>query len=349
MSLRTTAVLLVLFATTILSAQPQVPAAPPQTAREALIEMLTGGEKALTKHMTVEVQDLLAKPENKGPNRLAMFNAMQQQVGSGIQTFPTGPTLFAVNEPAKHTKFEVHVENDDLNGDQDILQLSLHSFRDGQEQQDEWGVMSSHITLTMKKQQNIWRLSNIGIGLEFPLGDAEFLKKTLMKAPASMVTGIGVAAPSVQTDLKTEKPASFDPRGTVLMLGMAEGTFARRHSEIGFTCSLPDLLEEGKGIGLEQQIASGSYMDYKWSLSGCEGKPAGSFQIVAEPIAQGRGAKAACTDATQNIRFSEDGHGATCLTSGKLFVNETVVNDGEGEQSSGYEVLVHPKPEEPKP
>ena len=71
MSLRTTAVLLVLFATTILSAQPQVPAAPLQTAREALIEMLTGGEKALTKHLTVEAQEFLNKPKNKRQQQIS--------------------------------------------------------------------------------------------------------------------------------------------------------------------------------------------------------------------------------------------------------------------------------------
>ena len=72
MSLRTTAVLLVLSATTILSAQPQVPAAPLQTAREALIEMLTGGEKALMKHLTVEAQDFLNNPKNKPAANIAV-------------------------------------------------------------------------------------------------------------------------------------------------------------------------------------------------------------------------------------------------------------------------------------
>jgi len=50
----------------------------------------------------------LNKPENKqGASALTMFSAMQHQGGSDMQSFPTGPTLFTINEPAQHTKVEV--------------------------------------------------------------------------------------------------------------------------------------------------------------------------------------------------------------------------------------------------
>jgi len=44
------------FASAVLFAQTHAPAPPPQTAREALVEMISGGEKGLSKHLTVEVQ-----------------------------------------------------------------------------------------------------------------------------------------------------------------------------------------------------------------------------------------------------------------------------------------------------
>jgi hypothetical protein len=343
------ATLFLLFASTVLFAQTQAPAPPPQTAREALVEMITGGEKGLAKHLTVEVQDLLNKRENKqGAAMLGMFNVMQQQSGADMQSFPAGSTLFTVNEPAQHKKLEVHVDSDDLSGDQDILQLSLHSLRDGQEQpdeQDEWGFMSSRITVTMKKQQNIWRLSDIGVGIDLPLGDPEFLKKTFLKAAGGAATGSGATAPGFYTELKPEKPQAFDPSGMVAMLGFAERTFANQHPDIGFTCSLPELAEAGKAFGLDAQLASGSYMGYKWSLSGCEGKPAGSFQIVAEPIAQGRGAKAVCTDATQNLRAMEDGRGSTCFTAGK--VNVIAEESGENDGMVGGKIVI--TSDQPKP
>src|ERR1044071_323106 len=125
MSLRTVALLFAFCASTFLFAQPQAPTPPPQTAREALLEMLTGGEKGLAKHLTVGVQELLNQPANA--RATAMFKGMQQQAGTGMQTFPTGSTLLVINEPAQHQKIEVHVDNDDLSGDEDTLQLSLHS------------------------------------------------------------------------------------------------------------------------------------------------------------------------------------------------------------------------------
>src|SRR5258708_213110 len=169
----TATLFLALFTSTVLFAQTQASPPPPLTAREALVEMITGGQKGLMKHLTVEVQDLLNKRENKqGAAMLATFN-VGQQFGADMQTFPTGSTLLIVNEPAQHKKLEGHIDNDDLSGDQDTLQLSLHSRRDGQEQHDEgdeWAFTSSHITITMNKQQNVWCLSNVGVGLEFPLG-----------------------------------------------------------------------------------------------------------------------------------------------------------------------------------
>jgi hypothetical protein len=134
---------LALCSSTVFFAQTPVPAPPPQTAREALAEMLTGGEKGLMKHLTVEAQEFLNKSEsNRGAADFSlMIHGLQSQTSSGIQAFPTGSTFLVVNEPAQHKKFEVHVDNDDLNGDQDVLELSLHSFSDGQEKQDEFGYM----------------------------------------------------------------------------------------------------------------------------------------------------------------------------------------------------------------
>jgi hypothetical protein len=321
MWLRTSVLFLALCSPTIFFAQVQVPAPPPQTAREAIVEMLTGDEKGLMKHLTVEAQEFLNKSESKqgATDFSLMIRGLQSQTSSGIQAFPAGSTFLVINEPAQHKKLEVHVDNDDLNGDQDVLELSFHSFSDGQEQQqDEFGYMSSHITVTLKKQQSVWRLSNIGIGMEFPLGDPEFLKKIFFHGREGKTTDTGTVAPIASADGKPEKAKVFDPASIVTILGLVERSYAGQHPETGFTCSLSDLVETGKGFGLDPQLGSGAYKGYKWSVSGCDNKPAGSFQIVAEPIVQGGGARAACIDATGNLRVMEDGRGNACFTSGKV-------------------------------
>jgi len=205
-------------------------------------------------------------------------------------------------------------------------------------------MASPHITITVNRQQNVWRLSNVGIGLEFPLGDAEFLKKMFFKTAGAEAAGVGAAAGGVRADLKAAEPKAFDPASTVRLLGYAESSFAMQHPDTGFTCSLSELMETGKAMGLDQQVASGSYMGYKWSLSGCEGKPAGSFQVVAEPIAQGRGTQAVCTDATHNLRASEDGRGSSCLSVGKVHALQ-VESDG----MAAYGVDIHVTSDKPQP
>src|SRR5262249_58798898 len=104
--------------------------------------------------------------------------------------------------------------------------------------------------------------------------------------------------------------------------------FARMNPEVGFTCSLSELTEVSKMMAVDQQVNTGTYNGYRFALAGCEGKPAGSFQVTAEPAAAKPGAKSFCTDATQNLRVSDDARGATCLSLGKVQTEQT--EDGDG-------------------
>ncbi|PYP90050.1 MAG: hypothetical protein DMG65_12560 [Candidatus Angelobacter sp. Gp1-AA117] len=92
--------------------------------------------------------------------------------------------------------------------------------------------------------------------------------------------------------------------------------YARQHPDIGFTCNLADLLNSTEGSSsytgmLDPQIATGAANGYRYSISGCETKPAEIFHLVAEPLAQGGGAKAYCINATRILRVSDDGRGST--------------------------------------
>src|SRR5215471_13828521 len=178
------------FITSALS-QPQAAPPRPQTARQALIEIVTKGGDALTKHLTVEVQDALKANKKFNGEALSLLNSMT--LGSGLQSFEAGEVLFAYNDAAQHTKYEVHVDNDDLAGDEDSLQLSLHAFRDEKEQDPEWGPMSPHFTVSLKLQQHVWRLNHLSVGAEFPVGDAKFVEKMFLK-PATSAASSNVIA-----------------------------------------------------------------------------------------------------------------------------------------------------------
>jgi hypothetical protein len=308
-----------------LLSQPQTPAPKPQTARQALIEMITHGGEAVQKHLTVEVQDLL---KTGGNSSNLDFATAVMKPGPGFETFDSGEVLLSYADSASKMKYEVHVENDDLSGDEDTLLLSIHLFREGKEQDDAIGWLSSHFNVNMKLQQNVWRLNKISVGAEFPIGDPSFVKKTLLNASgrassasAGLHTLDSHAHTSVQFDSsggQPAAPAAMAPEQVISLLGVAESTFARVHPDAGFTCSLKDLVEMSKLMGVDEQVSTGTYNGYHFALAGCEGTPAGSYQVIAEPLIAATGSKAFCTDATSNVRISEDGRGATCLVSGKV-------------------------------
>jgi hypothetical protein len=329
------------FTTTALS-QPQAAPPRPQTARQALIEIVTKGGDALTKHLTVEVQDTVKANKKFDGEALSMLNAMTLGSG-GLQSFEAGEVLFVYNEAAQHAKYEVHVDNDDLAGDEDSLQLSLHAFRDEKEQDPEWGPISPHFTVSMKLQQNVWRLNNVSVGAEFPVGDAKFVEKMFLKPATSASSGYGLVAPAAGVNVSSGTgdvaSAEMPPEHAVRMLAYVESEFARQHPEIGFSCSFSELAESSKMMGVDQRVNNGIYNGYRFALAGCQGKPAGSYQITAEPVA-GSVAKAFCSDATQNVRSSDDGRGATCLASGRV----QSIQSGQGDT-----VSVHLEPADSKP
>lgn len=307
--------------TAVLHAQKEAPAPPPQTPRQALIELVSGGQPGVMKHLTVEVQELLAKPENSpAMAAIGMYGSMKSGAGPDFQMFETGPVLFSFTDRNQQNKYEIRVDNDDLSGDQDTLEVSIHTLRDGQEIQEEWSYLISQITVSMVRQQGIWRLNKIGVGAEFPLGDAEFLKKMFLETKDVGMVGVKLGPPNVHTSATTGEPAEaaeLPPSQMLMMLVMAEREFAIEHADVGFTCSLQELDRAAKGMGLNQQIANGTYGGYKLNLTGCLGKPAGCFQITLEPNSPGNGGPAYCVDATQNVRVSDDGRAATCLASGR--------------------------------
>ena len=166
----------------------------------------------------------------------------------------------------------------------------------------------------MKRQANVWRLNEISVNIKVPVGDPKLLEKFGNGIGPGMIGGkIGGSA-----DGKQEKPRAMSPREAVMMMGFAESSFASTHPEIGFTCTLSDLAKPDL-LNLDPRIFSGEpYRGYKFSLSGCQDKPSGSFHLVAEPASPAAGTKVYCTDATHNVRSSADGLGSSCLASGKL-------------------------------
>jgi hypothetical protein len=303
----------------------------PETPRQALIDMITGGGKAIQKHLTVEIQQAIAEASKKKdtPSRTSFDIGM---VGMGLtgmpalangkelQTFNSGPVLLSFSDPHDKEKIEVRLEGDDLRGNEDDLQLSIHISKDGQELTVPF---IPSITVGMKQQDNIWRINEVSANFKLAIGDPKFFEDIGKFEQANE------SEPQPKTSHNANQkaePAKMPVSLTVTMLSYAEASYAQGNPEIGFTCNIADLINAKDGAftdRLDPQIAGGTYNGYRFSITGCDAKPAIAFHIVAEPMVAGSGSKAYCTDPTRNLRIADDGKGNTCLASGRLDKQET--------------------------
>ena len=339
MSLRTAALMFSLFVSTLLAAQTQAPASPPQTARQALVEIITGGQQGAMRHLTVEMQkSLQADGKSDSAQELAVFDQLKAS-SSQFQVFESGQVLFAANDPKSNEKFEVHVDSDDLSDDTDNIDLSFHQFRDGVEQDVPYTALLSRFTIGFKRQENVWRLNEISANIKVPVGDPKLLKKIEENSMGGGMIGGKLAVSGSKPEFR-----DMPPESALSLVAFAESSFASRHPETGFTCTLADLAEFNH-FNLDARIFSGeAYRGYKFALSGCQGKPAGSFHLVAEPVSPAApGTKAYCTDATHNVRTSDDGRGSTCLISGK-----SPRNSADAEGTVGWDPIHVTKKPAPK-
>lgn len=293
-----------------------------QTPRQALIEMFSGNAEKFRQHLTLEVQEKDALPGDA--NAVQAF-ASAISGSQNPESFDTGPILFSFNDPQQHQRREIHLDADDLRGDEDRMELSVHSFRSGIEEET---PVHLRLHLDLILQQSIWRLKTVTATLEVPLSDPRTFETSWWMGPMLAGTAGPERAMVVSTAPPEQDPSAPDrPKMSALravrLITLAENLYAQRHPETGYTCAIANLVNVGKGLDetgtydfLEPEFAGGAYNGYSFAIRGCEGKPARTFQVFAEPET-GRG-KAYCSDDRHNLRASDDGRGATCLAAGKI-------------------------------
>jgi hypothetical protein len=308
--------------TGLLAAQPQDKAPAVQSPRQAVIEMVTGGEDAFKKHLTPEVQqklDEMQKGRPSGsPSPTQIFEAAKAVSDPNFESFEAGPVLFSFNNPQERQRWEVRIDSDNLQGDREEMELSLHTFRKGVEEESPAGW---YLQLSMQQKQGIWRLKAITVSARLMLADPRILDKSWWN-PTSTPNSPSPQPPADGQALAVSESPKVPPARSLRLIGFAEDVYAYKHPENGFTCALSELVEIGRGIEdgesyrfISPEIAQGVYNGYRFSLGGCAGKTVKSFQVTAEPLS-GRG-KAYCSDQTKTVRVSDDGNGTTCLASGK--------------------------------
>jgi|SRR5579863_6430111 len=317
----------------------------PQTARQALLEMLFSKTPGtFEKHLPEATRAALRKAHaNSGTSALDGFSMSGQMsiLGKNLQTFDAGPTLAVFEDPQAHNKFEIRVERDDLRGEDDEIELSFHAYKDGETQT---AGTKFRFTLTMGQEVGTWRLNNVMVSVGVSLTDPAFLKAMSTSVPPSLSntrTGSSQISPSGSPSMSSP---GFDPSvlvssnngaaraaneasavAGVRTLNTAEMTYAAGFPGHGFTCTLADLGGMGAGGGptehqamlIDPRLAQGRKNGYVFRLSGCRGTPASGYAISAVPADSTSGTRAFCSDESAGVRFSEDGKAESCLSSGK--------------------------------
>jgi hypothetical protein len=296
----------------------------PQTARQALIEMFfskTTGTFA--KHLPAATLSALDKSGALAKlQAYSMLASQLQTKEKSLETFETGSVLLAADNPQTGQKFEMIVETDALQGDEDDIEVSFHTYKEKELQRT--GVVP-RMSFDMKMESGVWKLNAIEVSLRVPLADPDFLKSMTeaMKTQSAAATPMQMQGQTPMTTFGTDT-AVLTAMRTILT---AEIAYAATYPAVGFTCTLSDLDGFGGGAPNEHQamlipsgLASGKKHGYLFALSGCAGAPANSFHLAATPAMATSGGsfgrRAYCSDQSGAIRSSADGNGATCLSSG---------------------------------
>jgi hypothetical protein len=300
---------------------------PEQSPRKAILEMFSGSEDAFKKHLTLEVQEKLKELLRSSPlgssDPMHAVTLAKAAGGDNLENFDAGPILFSYNNPQEHARMEIRIDSEDLQGDRDDMQLSLHAFHSGLEEDLPARL---RLLLVWRLQENIWRLYGITVNVSVTVGDPRIFDKSTWIPPAigPMVANTQAASnPPSATNVAMNEPPKMTAARAVRLIAMAENIYAKKHPETGFTCFLSELVGIGKGLDdgqpytfIEPEFANGIYNGYKFSLNGCTGNPAKNFQVTAEPVS--RVGRAYCSDTTRDLHASDDGVGAHCVTSGAI-------------------------------
>ena len=290
----------------------------PQTPRQVLVEILKSKDGSTLERHLPEITK--KKMKEMGGNMsgvgfdipsmfggISMWTAQAQSAGSKVDIEEAGPVLMTVDDPKSKEKLEVTVENDDLAGDEDDIQLGFRATKAGEEDVAHW--FAPKILLHMKQEQGIWRFEEIGFSAKAPIGDPDFLDamaKQAKKQQAAM--------------------REFAPQSALQMVNFAEAQYFKKHGT--YSCSQAELDSKPASASgaynvVQYQMERMKEQGYELRLSGCS---ASEYTVTASPVA-GTIGKAFCSDQTRKVRFAADGKAETCVERGEAVTGSLEPDD----------------------
>lgn len=283
---------------------PAIPATPPpQTARQALIEMFLGkGPDDFTKHLPEAARQALIHkgdtPETSAALKASTIGRELVAQGGHIETFDAGPNLLISEQPQGREKIEVTVEHDSLMGEDDEIELSFHSYKNGLPQTL---PVVPRLIFTLRQEKEIWRLTEITAAAHVPLTDPDYLKMLRKK----------------QDDANDSQIVA-----RMNMIVVAENNYTSKHPDRGYSCTLTTLFAPDPGAAAEEGFydpgqTSEEYNGYRFKLAQCEGTPASKYRVTAAPSDPDSEMKTFCADESGTLKFVTSGKSGSCFSRGQ--------------------------------
>src|SRR3954471_1528850 len=185
-------------------AAPKKAVATPQTARQALIEMLTTkSDKTFEKHLPeailTRMEAFKSKDANTGKTSSPVKTANTAIVsGKEVHFYPTGTTFVTYTEPKTGQKIDVTIDRDDLTADGNDLEFGFHLIKDGKESVS---AFIPKVLVRMKQEAGEWRLAEVGFLAKLQLDDGDKLDEL----QNSVMSGMA-ALRQANTTTKTTAP-----------------------------------------------------------------------------------------------------------------------------------------------
>ena len=277
---------------------------PPQSARQALIEMFMGkGADDFTKHLPDDARQALIHkgetPDTSIALRIASIGRGLATEGGHIETFDAGPNILISEQADGHERIEVAVEHDSLLGDGDEIELSVRMYKDGQLQML---PVVPRLTFTLQQEKDIWRLTEVTVAAHVPLTDPDYLK-----------------------GLRKEQNESneMSARARMMMIAQAETQYADNHKESGYSCSMASLFPppEPKSESATYYVPGNMNEEsngYRFTLAGCDGPPALKYQLTAAPVDADSEMKAFCVDQSGTLKSVTADKKSSCFSRGEV-------------------------------
>lgn len=278
---------------------------PPQSARQALIEMFLGKRADdFAKHLPEDARRaLIHKGETPETSTILRFSTIGREMvaqGNHVETFDTGPAILVNEQNEGHEKIEVLVEHDSLMGEEDEIELSVHYYKNGEQQ---FLPVVPRVIFAFKQENEIWRLTEVTAAAHAPLTDPDYLQ-----------------------GLRKMQDESYEASAQmrVSTIAGAESEYAAKHPDKGYACTISSLFARDAGTApgeipqyMDPGQASDEWNGYRFTLSGCQGSPATRYRLLAVPADPDSTAKTFCADESGRVRFIEEGKPATCFSRGR--------------------------------